>query len=152
MLALYENFRSRERMALRLALHVVMAANACLGLVEFAFDFHLTPFVIGGTPILGDYRSTALLGHPLLNAATTARYAAMLNLGGVVGAAAGCLAGTLVGSTAAMTFVVARMGYDFLSTLWREFSSPPRSWARRCAWSRRRSALSLWRRKSASAL
>jgi O-antigen/teichoic acid export membrane protein len=32
------------------------------------------------------------------------------HFGGVVGAAVGCLAGTLVGSTAAMAFVVARMG------------------------------------------
>jgi len=81
MLALYEDFSPRERAALRLALHAVMLVNGCLGIAEFAFDFRLTPFVAGGRAILGDYRSTALLGHPLLNAGTTALYAAMLILG-----------------------------------------------------------------------
>ena len=81
LLALYEEFTPRERAALRLALHVVMIVNACLGLAEFAFAFRLTPFVAGGRAILGDYRSTALLGHPLLNAGTTSLYAAMLILG-----------------------------------------------------------------------
>ena len=82
LLGLYEDCSPRERAALRLALHAVMVANACLGLAEFAFDFRLTPFVAGGRAIVGDYRSTALLGHPLLNAGTTALYAAMLILGG----------------------------------------------------------------------
>jgi len=82
LLTLYEDFSRRERAALRLALHAVMFVNACLGLAEFAFDFRLTPFVAGGRAIVGDYRSTALLGHPLLNAGTTALYAAMLILGG----------------------------------------------------------------------
>jgi len=49
--------------------------------LEFALHFRLTPFVAGGRPIVDDYRSTALLGHPLLNAGTTALYAAMLILG-----------------------------------------------------------------------
>jgi hypothetical protein len=82
LLTLYEDFSRRERAALRLALHAVMFVNACLGLAEFAFDFRLTPFVAGGRAIVNDYRSTALLGHPLLNAGTTALYAAMLILGG----------------------------------------------------------------------
>jgi hypothetical protein len=81
LLTLYEDFSETERRTLRRALHVVMLANACLGILEFAFHFRLTPFVAGGRPILGDYRSTALLGHPLLNAGSTALYAAMLMLG-----------------------------------------------------------------------
>jgi hypothetical protein len=81
LLALYEDFSPGERAALRRALHVVMLVNAVLGMAEFALDFRLTPFVAGGRPILGDYRSTALLGHPLLNAGTTTLYAAMLILG-----------------------------------------------------------------------
>ena len=82
LLTLYDDLSQRERATLRLALHAVMFVNACLGLAEFAFDFRLTPFVAGGRAIVGDYRSTALLGHPLLNAGTTALYAAMLILGG----------------------------------------------------------------------
>jgi hypothetical protein len=81
LLALYEDFSPGERATLRRALHVVMFVNAAIGLAEFALDFRLTPFVAGGRPILGDYRSTALLGHPLLNAGTTTLYAAMLILG-----------------------------------------------------------------------
>jgi hypothetical protein len=81
LLALYEDFSPRERAALRLALHAVMFVNACVGLAEFAFDFRLTPFVAGGRAIVGDYRSTALLGHPLVNVGTTTLYAAMLVLG-----------------------------------------------------------------------
>ena len=81
MLALYEDFSDRERAALRLILHVILSVNACLGLAEYAFHFRLTPFVAGGRPIVDDYRSTALLGHPLLNAGTTTLYAAMLILG-----------------------------------------------------------------------
>jgi hypothetical protein len=80
-LALYEDFSEAERLMLRRALHVVMLANASLGILEFAFHFRLTPYFAGGRPILGDYRSTALLGHPLLNAGSTALYAAMLILG-----------------------------------------------------------------------
>ena len=80
-LALYEDFSPRQRAVLRLMLHVVLFANAALGILEFAFHFRLTPFVAGGRLIVGDYRSTALLGHPLLNAGTTAVYAAMLILG-----------------------------------------------------------------------
>ena len=81
LLALYEDFSEGERVALRRALHVVMLANASLGILEFAFHFRLTPYFAGGRPILGDYRSTALFGHPLLNAGSTALYAAMLILG-----------------------------------------------------------------------
>jgi hypothetical protein len=81
LLMLYEDFSEAERRALRRALHVVMLANACLGIAEFAFHFRLTPFVAGGRLIVGDYRSTALLGHPLLNAGSTTLYAAMLMLG-----------------------------------------------------------------------
>jgi hypothetical protein len=81
LLALYEDFSEAERQILRRALHVIMLANASLGILEFAFHFRLTPFVAGGRLIVGDYRSTALLGHPLLNAGSTTLYAAMLMLG-----------------------------------------------------------------------
>ncbi|THD44192.1 MAG: hypothetical protein E7774_11205 [Bradyrhizobium sp.] len=81
LLPLYEDFSDGQRLALRRVLHVVMFANAALGILEFAFHFRLTPYFAGGRPILGDYRSTALFGHPLLNAGSTALYATMLMLG-----------------------------------------------------------------------
>jgi O-antigen/teichoic acid export membrane protein len=77
-LVLYDDLEEGERARLRLLLHGIMFVNACLGLAEFAGHFRLTPFVAGGRLIVNDYRSTALLGHPLLNAATTSLYALML--------------------------------------------------------------------------
>jgi hypothetical protein len=68
--------------AMALAVHAFMALNALLGLAEFAFGFRVTPLVAEGVEITTDWRSTALLGHPLLNAAATASYAFMLLIGG----------------------------------------------------------------------
>jgi len=81
-LVLYEGLSEAERAKLRLLLHVVLFVNACLGIAEFVGHFRLTPFVAGGRPILHDYRSTALFGHPLLNAGSTSLYALMLFFGG----------------------------------------------------------------------
>lgn len=67
---------------LALCLHAFMAINALLGLAEFALDFRITPLVAEGLELTADWRSTALLGHPLLNAAATASYAFMLFIGG----------------------------------------------------------------------
>ncbi len=80
-LVLYDDFDERERARLRALLHVIMFVNACLGLAEFAGHFRLTPFVAGGQVIVGDYRSTALFGHPLINAGSTSLYALMLFFG-----------------------------------------------------------------------
>ena len=65
-----------------LFLHAFMALNALLGMAEFATGFRLTPIVAQGLEITSDYRSTALLGHPLNNAAMVACYALILLLGG----------------------------------------------------------------------
>ena len=65
-----------------LFLHAFMALNALLGIAEFATGFRLTPIVAQGLEITSDYRSTALLGHPLNNAAMVACYALILLLGG----------------------------------------------------------------------
>ena len=68
--------------AMALFVHGFMAANALLGLAEFTAGFRVTPLVAEGVEITTDWRSTALLGHPLLNAAATATYAHMLLIGG----------------------------------------------------------------------
>jgi hypothetical protein len=81
MLLLYEELDAPAQLTLRRLLHLVMLANACLGIFEFLSHTRLTPFVTGGKVITGDYRSTALLGHPLLNAGTTGAYALMLFFG-----------------------------------------------------------------------
>lgn len=65
------------RMRLAVLIHIVMAANAVLGLAEVALSFRLTP-LIANDVVLTDWRSTALLGHPLQNAATTGLYVLVL--------------------------------------------------------------------------
>lgn len=76
--------RLQEYEARRIAifLHVVMAANAFIGIGEFIVGLRLTPLVAEGVVLTGDWRSTAILGHPLQNAAITAVYALILLRGG----------------------------------------------------------------------
>lgn len=62
--------------------HLVMLANAIVGLGEFATGLRLTPLVAAGVVIDDDWRSTALLGHPLANASLTGAYLLMLAFGG----------------------------------------------------------------------
>jgi hypothetical protein len=68
--------------ALALGLHAFMAVNALLGLAEFAGGFRVTPLMAEGVELTGDWRSSALLGHPLFNAAAAASYTFMLLIGG----------------------------------------------------------------------
>ena len=63
-------------------LHLLMFANALLALAEFALGFRLTPLDAGGVIIEGDWRASALLGHPLTNAVLTGSYLIILSLGG----------------------------------------------------------------------
>lgn len=64
------------------ALHLFVAVNAVLGLVEYASGWRLTPmYDIDGT-IIVDWRSTALLGHPLNNAFITGTWLVILATAG----------------------------------------------------------------------
>ena len=72
----------RTQRVLALSLHGFMALNALIGLAEFALGWRLTPLVAEGLELTSDYRSSALLGHPLNNAAMTAAYGIILMLGG----------------------------------------------------------------------
>jgi hypothetical protein len=65
-------------------IHLVMAANAILALVEYAIDYRFFPYRFEGLAFEWDRRSTGLLGHPLENAQTTGVYLmALLGGGGV---------------------------------------------------------------------
>lgn len=77
-LPLHRALEGGARIRLRRLLHGIMFVNASLGILEFLLHFRLTPFAVAGTAIVDDYRSTALLGHPLLNAGTTGAYILML--------------------------------------------------------------------------
>lgn len=81
LLVLYADADERTRATMRIALHAFMFVNACIGIGEFVTQTRLTPYVAAGKIILHDYRSTALLGHPLINAGTAAAYALMLIYG-----------------------------------------------------------------------
>lgn len=69
----------RERIAL--LVHAVFFVNAVIGIGEFLTGWRLTPYYAGGILIGDDWRSTALLGHPLGNALMTGCYIALLILG-----------------------------------------------------------------------
>ncbi len=59
-------------------LHVFFAINALLALYEYVTGDRLTPYVAGTVLVENDWRSTALLGHPLNNAMLTGAYILLL--------------------------------------------------------------------------
>jgi hypothetical protein len=63
-------------------IHVLLAANALLGLAEYALNTRVFPFRFDGVALEWDYRSNALLGHPLENAQITGLYIMVLLAGG----------------------------------------------------------------------
>ena len=62
--------------------HVIMVANALLGLFELASGQRFFPFRLDGLAFETDTRSAALQGHPLSNATVTACYILALATGG----------------------------------------------------------------------
>lgn len=82
MLFLLAQFPERGRFKLGTLIHILMLANALLGLFEFITGFRLTPLDVGGFIIEDDWRSSALFGHPLTNAVITGVYLVTLSLGG----------------------------------------------------------------------
>lgn len=78
----YDDLTLETRTFVRKSLHAILIVNAAVGIIELLTHDRLFPFVINGEQMIGDDRSTALLGHPLLNAATTGAYLLMLCLGG----------------------------------------------------------------------
>ncbi|MCB1506694.1 MAG: VpsF family polysaccharide biosynthesis protein [Hyphomicrobiaceae bacterium] len=82
LLLMFEKLGQREGKWLARLLHVLIVANALLGIYELVFSYHLTPYLVQGEPMLSDWRSTALLGHPLANASIVGSYVVVLALGG----------------------------------------------------------------------
>jgi hypothetical protein len=82
MLVIFRRLGAKTLCRLEIVLHCGMAANALLGLGEFLTGLRLTPYIAGGVAITDDWRSTALLGHPLGNALLTGAYIMALMLGG----------------------------------------------------------------------
>lgn len=72
--------RAGSRIALML--HALFAANALAGLVEFTTGWRLNPYIVAGSTLEGDWRSTAVFGHPLANATLAGTYVLALAVGG----------------------------------------------------------------------
>ncbi len=71
-----------ERGRMETLLHVILATNATLGLVEFASGWRLTPmYEADGRPMTYEWRASALFGHPLVNAFVTGDYLVALAFG-----------------------------------------------------------------------
>lgn len=78
---LYKDMRERRAHRFALLFHTLMMLNAVVGIVEFATGARITPLVASGLVIEDDWRSTALLGHPLANASLTGSYLLTLAVG-----------------------------------------------------------------------
>ena len=78
---LLDDYAAEDFRPLSLALHAAMTANALLGLFEFAHKTLYFPYRLDGVAHLEDTRSTALQGHPLMNAALTEVYVVALMAG-----------------------------------------------------------------------
>ena len=70
----------REMRTVEITLHTLMTINALMALIEFAIDYRFFPYRFDGDLFERDFRSTALQGHPLINATVTSCYLlALLN-------------------------------------------------------------------------
>lgn len=78
-LVAHDDLSPTSRSFVRKALHVILVANALIGILEVWTQTHLIPADTPGEP---DARATALFGHPLQNAATMGAYSLCLVLGG----------------------------------------------------------------------
>ncbi len=78
---LISDLTPRQHRFLTTCVHVVICANACLGIVEVASGWRLTPLLVAGTELVWDWRASAFFGHPLENAMVTGLYALMLGFG-----------------------------------------------------------------------
>lgn len=78
---LYKDLREQRAHRFALLFHSLMMLNATVGIIEFASGVRITPLVASGLVIDDDWRSTALLGHPLANASLTGSYILTLALG-----------------------------------------------------------------------
>ncbi len=72
---------TRWGIVLARTIHLLILANSALALYEVANAWHLTPLVVNGE-VLDEPRATALLGHPLANAALVGLYVVLLASGG----------------------------------------------------------------------
>lgn len=73
--------RPGEMKLFALVVQAILVVNSFLGYAEVLGGFRLTPLTVNGEVLAWDWRATALLGHPLMNAMTTAVCLVSLALG-----------------------------------------------------------------------
>jgi hypothetical protein len=78
---LIDDYDENDMRPLVWTVHALMAVNALMGLTEFATHTLFFPYRQDGVAHLEDTRSTALQGHPLLNASLTGVYVISLMAG-----------------------------------------------------------------------
>jgi hypothetical protein len=82
MFLLLIDISDERRRRLAWLVHALFAINAILGIAEFTLGFRLTPLYVEGEVLEAEWRSSALLGHPLANAILTGCYLILLVKGG----------------------------------------------------------------------
>jgi len=68
------NLTPAQRKPLIVAIHIFIWINIALGFYEYFSKHRLVPITVGKLIVTGDWRSTALLGHPLAAAGVVAMY------------------------------------------------------------------------------
>ena len=71
---LFKDMRDERAIRFFWLIHAMMMLNAIIGIGEFITGERLTPIIANGMVIDDDWRSSALLGHPLANASLTGAY------------------------------------------------------------------------------
>jgi len=82
LVVLLADIDARGMARIELTLHALMTINALLALLEFVIHMRFFPYRFDGAVFPFDTRSSALQGHPLVNAAVTACYSLTLLNGG----------------------------------------------------------------------
>ena len=78
---LFKDLSARRALRLGNLVHALMALNAIIGIGEYLTGARLTPIVAEGVAIDDEWRSSALLGHPLANASLVGAYLLALAVG-----------------------------------------------------------------------
>ena len=78
---LISDLTPRQHRLLTVFIHIVLNANAILGVIEVSTGWRLTPITLQGVAIDWEWRASAFLGHPLENAMITGVYLLMMLFG-----------------------------------------------------------------------
>lgn len=78
---LISDLTAKQHRILTILIHIIMNANAFLGVFEVSTGWRLTPITLEGSVVEWEWRATAFLGHPLENALMSSIYLVMMTFG-----------------------------------------------------------------------